>query len=69
MTETEGQIPCVLAEGIASSLNAIVMIDGDGIIHAFNPTAEKAFGYSRDHMIGASIRTFISENPARHEEQ
>ncbi len=65
MTEVEGQIPCVLAEGIESSLNAIVMIDQEGIIHAFNPTAEKAFGYSRERMIGASIRTFIADNPAR----
>ena len=67
--ETAAEIPCVLAEGISSSLNAIVMIDSEGIIHAFNPTAEKAFGYSREQMMGASIRTFIAEQPERLEEQ
>ncbi|HEX9954899.1 MAG TPA: PAS domain S-box protein [Allosphingosinicella sp.] len=69
MTEVEGQIPCVLAEGIESSLNALVMIDGEGIIHAFNPTAEKAFGYRRDKMVGASVRAFLSDDPERQEEQ
>ena len=69
MTEVEGQIPCVLAEGIESSLNALVMIDHQGVIHAYNPTAEKAFGYKREAMIGASIRTFIADDPARQAEQ
>ena len=69
LTEVEGQIPCVLAEGIESSLNALVMIDGEGIIHAFNPTAEKAFGYRRDKMVGASVRAFLSDDPERQEEQ
>jgi PAS domain S-box-containing protein len=69
VADTEGQIPCVLAEGIQSSLNAIVMIDHEGIIHAFNPTAEKTFGYRREEMIGASIRSFIAANPTRHAEQ
>ncbi|HZG09413.1 MAG TPA: PAS domain S-box protein [Allosphingosinicella sp.] len=64
----EAEIPCVLAEGIASSLNAIVMIDPDGIIHAYNPTAEKLFGYPRERMMGASVRTFIADSPARHAE-
>ncbi|HEY7809495.1 MAG TPA: PAS domain S-box protein [Allosphingosinicella sp.] len=69
LTEVEGQIPCVLAEGIESSLNALVMIDHEGIIHAFNPTAEKAFGYKRADMIGASVRAFLSDDPERREEQ
>jgi PAS domain S-box-containing protein len=59
----------VLAEGIESSLNAIVMIDHHGIIHAFNPTAEKAFGYRREEMIGAAIRSFIADNAARQAER
>ncbi|HEX8578406.1 MAG TPA: PAS domain S-box protein, partial [Allosphingosinicella sp.] len=45
------------------------MIDHEGIIHAFNPTAEKAFGYKRADMIGASVRAFLSDDPERREEQ
>jgi PAS domain S-box-containing protein len=69
VVDVEGEIPCVLAEGIESSLNALVMIDHDGVIHAFNPTAEKAFGYSKGAMIGASVKDFIADNPARHAER
>ena len=67
--DNEREIPCVLATVLASSLSAIVMIDDQGVIREFNPSAEKAFGYPRDSMIGQSIRTFIASNPARQEEE
>jgi PAS domain S-box-containing protein len=65
----EGEIPCVLATVIGSSLNCIVMIDDRAQIIEFNPAAEKAFGYSRDEMVGRPIGSVIVASPARQPEQ
>jgi PAS domain S-box-containing protein len=63
------EIPCALATVIESSLNAIVMIDARGIVHAFNPAAVTSFGYARDEMIGRSISDFIVPDPDRAAEE
>ncbi|MEP2717508.1 ATP-binding protein [Pseudophaeobacter sp.] len=44
---------------ISSSLDAILMVDQDGVILAFNGAAETIFGYSRDEAIGASMEQLI----------
>ena len=63
------ELPCALATVIESSLNAIVMIDARGMIHAFNPAAVAAFGYSTDEMLGRNITSFIVPDPDRADEQ
>lgn len=44
---------------IASSLDAILMVDKEGRILAFNGAAEAIFGYARDEAIGASMEKLI----------
>jgi PAS domain S-box-containing protein len=63
------EIPCALATVLESSLNAILMIDGRGLILEFNPASVAAFGYPREEMIGRSIESFIVPDPARESER
>jgi len=35
--------------------DAVVLIDGNGIIESFNPGAERIFGYSADEIVGQNI--------------
>ncbi|MDB5397267.1 MAG: response regulator [Rhodospirillales bacterium] len=43
----------------ASVLDAVVAIDGDGIVVAWNPTAERTFGWTPDEAIGRSMGELI----------
>jgi PAS domain S-box-containing protein len=63
--EEPGEIPCVLATVIKSSLNAIVLIDERAQILDYNAAAEKAFGYRAAEMIGRPIGSFIAHHPGR----
>jgi PAS domain S-box-containing protein len=65
----EGEIPCVLATVIGSSLNCLALIDEAGIVLEFNPAAERTFGYSRDEVLGRPVVGFIASRPARQEEE
>jgi diguanylate cyclase (GGDEF)-like protein/PAS domain S-box-containing protein len=49
-----------------SALDAVVMIDADGIITAWNPQAEKIFGWSKNEAIGQTLQATIM--PPRHRE-
>ncbi|MGV3553156.1 PAS domain S-box protein [Rhizobium sp.] len=49
---------------IRTSLEAIVIIDGEGHVVDFNPAAEKLFGYQRAEAIGREIGSLII--PDRH---
>jgi len=40
---------------IATSLDAVVVVDRDGIIREFNGAAERVFGYTRDEAMGHKI--------------
>ncbi len=48
------------------SLTAVITIDTAGIVHSFNPAAERLFGYSAGEMVGASVNHLM---PAHHAER
>jgi diguanylate cyclase (GGDEF)-like protein/PAS domain S-box-containing protein len=41
------------------SLDAVVGMDGEGLVVEFNPAAEQLFGYSREEAIGQRLATLI----------
>jgi two-component system, LuxR family, sensor kinase FixL len=44
-----------LAALLNATPDAVVLIDGDGIIQSFNPGAEQVFGYCADEIVGQNI--------------
>jgi PAS domain S-box-containing protein len=61
----QAAISAALSEAIVrTSLDSIIIIDGDGLVVDFNPAAEKLFGYAREEAIGQDIGALII--PERH---
>jgi two-component system sensor kinase FixL len=56
----------VLAAIIASAVDGIVVIDAQGRIEAFNPAAERLFGYRESEVLGRNI-TVLMPSPYREE--
>lgn len=46
---------------IETAVDAIVIIDENGIVQSFNPSAEKIFGWRIDEMIGQNVSLLMSE--------
>jgi len=46
---------------VENSPNAIITIDGQGVIQSFNPTAERLFGYMQDEVIDQNISMLMPE--------
>jgi two-component system NtrC family sensor kinase len=44
---------------VDTSLDCIIIIDGEGLVVDFNPAAEKLFGYGRDEAVGREISSLI----------
>jgi len=44
---------------LASALDAIIVMDHEGLIEEFNPAAERAFGYSRAEAVGREMAGLI----------
>ena len=44
---------------VATSLDCIIVVDGDGCVIDFNPASEKLFGYSREEALGREIGSLI----------
>ncbi|MFL5798964.1 MAG: PAS domain S-box protein [Actinomycetota bacterium] len=53
--ETEARKTAILD----SALDAIVVMDHEGLVTEFNPAAERAFGYSRDEAVGREMAELI----------
>ncbi|MEE8046369.1 MAG: PAS domain S-box protein [Dehalococcoidia bacterium] len=46
---------------ISATVDAVITIDENRIIEAFNPAAEKMFGYSPDEAIGQNVKMIMPE--------
>lgn len=46
---------------LEAAIDAIICIDGHGIIDVFNPAAERMFGYSSKDVIGKNIKILMPE--------
>ena len=50
-----------LAAILEAAVDAIVTINGEGIIGSVNPAAEQLFHYTRDEMVGQNINFLMPE--------
>jgi PAS domain S-box-containing protein len=51
----------ILSSVINTVMEGIIVIDAHGLIHAFNPSAEKIFGYKQAEVLGRSITILMPE--------
>jgi PAS domain S-box-containing protein len=49
---------------VESAVDGIIVIDERGLMHAFNPSAERLFGYKADEVIGRNVN-MLMPNPDR----
>ncbi|VAW98116.1 Phytochrome, two-component sensor histidine kinase [hydrothermal vent metagenome] len=53
---------------ISNAADGIITIDTHGLVHSFNPAAEKLFDYKADNIIGKNIRCLMGdEDKAQHD--
>jgi PAS domain S-box-containing protein len=50
---------------VETAVDAIVVIDQDGIVQSFNPAAERIFGYQANEIVGKSINLLMPEPQRR----
>jgi PAS domain S-box-containing protein len=48
-----------------NTLDAVMAMDGDGVIRFWNPRAEQTFGWGRDEAVGASLVSLIVDEADR----
>jgi len=46
---------------VQTAVNAVVSIDGEGIVHTFNPAAERIFGWAANEVIGKNVALLIPD--------
>lgn len=56
----------ILAAIVASAVDGIIVIDASGRIEAFNPAAERLFGYTESEVLGRNV-TLLMPSPYREE--
>ena len=44
---------------VETAIDAIIMIDSDGIVQSFNPAAEGMFGYTSDEVVGHNVKMLM----------
>ncbi|MBF0436766.1 MAG: CHASE domain-containing protein [Magnetococcales bacterium] len=49
---------------VQTAVNGIITIDGQGIIHTFNPSAEKLFGWTREEVVGKNVSILMESHLA-----
>ncbi|MGD8783466.1 MAG: PAS domain S-box protein, partial [Thioalkalispiraceae bacterium] len=49
-----------------SAVDAVILIDAQGVIQLFNPAAEKMFGYTANEVIGQNVKVLM---PAPYREE
>lgn len=62
LSQSESRLRAVLE----TAVDAIIMIDGRGIVQSFNPAAETMFGFTADEVIGQNIK-MLMPSPYREE--
>ncbi|MBT9555964.1 MAG: PAS domain S-box protein [Myxococcales bacterium] len=62
VTDSEARLESVLS----SSVDALVLIDENGRVKAFNPAAEALFGYFRDEILGHNVSMLMPDSYAQH---
>ncbi|MET1110471.1 MAG: PAS domain S-box protein [Allosphingosinicella sp.] len=65
----EGEIACVVASVISSSLNCLLLLDEKGDILEFNRAAEEAYGYFCSELVGKPVWSLIDRNASREEDE
>ncbi|MFO0891252.1 MAG: PAS domain S-box protein [Isosphaeraceae bacterium] len=50
---------------VNTAVDAIITIDGEGIVHSFNPAAERIFGYPADEILGRNISRLMPDSHRR----
>jgi PAS domain S-box-containing protein len=48
------------------SLDAVVVMDADGLVRDWNPAAEQTFGFTRQEALGREVAELIIPGPLRH---
>ncbi|RPI53377.1 MAG: PAS domain S-box protein, partial [Acidobacteria bacterium] len=56
----------ILRSIFESAVDGIIVIDAKGLIKAFNPAAERLFGYRADEVLGQNVRVLMP-SPDREE--
>jgi len=56
----------VLQSIFDSAVDGIIVIDGKGIVKAFNPAAERLFGYAAAEVLGQNVK-LLMPSPDRDE--
>ncbi len=56
----------VLQSIFDSAVDGIIVIDGQGIVKAFNPAAERLFGYAAEEVLGQNVK-LLMPSPDREE--
>lgn len=61
LAENETRLRLILE----TARDAVVVIDGQGIIHEINPACEQLFGYDPDELLGCSVNQMMPEHYGR----